>query len=295
MRQLLILSGKGGTGKTTVAGAFIRLSGATAYGDCDVDAPNLHLVLERSDPPATEPFFGMPKAVIDPAACTACDGCRFHCGFGAIQIHGRATYSVDPVACEGCAVCEAVCPAGAVELCEAVSGTLYLYGGERVFSTAELSMGSGNSGKLVSAVKQKLKEAAESRPFAIIDGSPGIGCPVIASLSGVDMVLIVAEPSVSGISDMERVLRTAAHFNVPAAVCVNKFDTNPQRTEEIVGYCQRHNLPYVGSIPYDPEAIRAVNNGISIADVTCSSGKAVIGVYDRTMTLVNQIGATNHE
>jgi MinD superfamily P-loop ATPase len=156
-------------------------------------------------------------------------------------------------------------------------------------------MGSGNSGMLVTEVKTRMKKAAEDAAFAIIDGSPGIGCPVIASLSGVDMALIVAEPSVSGISDMERIIKTAGTFGTKVAVCVNKYDTNPENTVKIETYCKEKNLPFAGMIPFDPEAVQAINGGKTIADVDCPSGRAVREVFQNTMGLLledNNGGAT---
>ncbi|HRU41051.1 MAG TPA: ATP-binding protein, partial [Candidatus Diapherotrites archaeon] len=232
MKQLLILSGKGGTGKTTIAAAFIKLSAAKAYADCDVDAPNLHLIMGQNSEPGKIDFYGLPKAEINRELCIKCDRCRQNCRFDAILVNEE--YTIDAFACEGCGVCEALCPVGAVALKPAAAGELMLYSDEgRIFSTARLKMGSGTSGMLVTEVKKQMRSAAENAELAIIDGSPGIGCPVIASLSGADMVLIVAEPSVSGISDMERIVKTAAAFQTEAAVCVNKYDTNIANTERI--------------------------------------------------------------
>jgi MinD superfamily P-loop ATPase len=178
MKQLLILSGKGGTGKTTVASAFIKLSVAKAYADCDVDAPNLHLVMAQDAAPERTDYYGMPKAEIDADRCTGCGLCKENCRFDAIS--GGNGFKVDPFACEGCGVCEAVCPANAVSLKPAIAGELTLYAGEgKVFSTARLKMGSGTSGKLVTEVKKKMRSAASpDTSLAIIDGSPGIGCPL---------------------------------------------------------------------------------------------------------------------
>ena len=286
MKQLLILSGKGGTGKTTIASAFIKLSHVRAFADCDVDAPNLHLITRWPTAPKVSDYYGLPVAVIDSERCIACDQCREHCRFDAIFVEDN--YEVDPFACEGCGVCAYICPVGAITMEPAVAGELMLYSGaeKSVFSTAQLKMGSGTSGLLVSEVKKQMKAAAAEVELAIIDGSPGIGCPVIASLSGVDMVLIVAEPSISGISDMERIIGTAAKFRTEIAVCINKYDTNIEHTERIEELCKELELPFVGRIPFDADAVKAINNGQSIVEIDCASGTAVRAVYDKTMQLL---------
>jgi len=287
LKQLLILSGKGGTGKTTVASAFIKLSGVKAYADCDVDAPNLHLVMGWELEPKKSDYYGLPKAQIDPEICIECDLCRQHCRFNAIN--AEPFYRVDPFACEGCGVCAYVCPAQAITMIPSVAGELMLYTDTpKVFSTAQLKMGSGTSGMLVSKVKKQMHEAALDTDLAIIDGSPGIGCPVIASITGVDMVLIVAEPSLSGISDMERVIRTAAKFGTKTAVCVNKFDINLPNTEKIEAFCRQQGLPYIGRIPFDKQAVKAINNGLSIVDIDCPSGAAARKIYDKALQLLNE-------
>ena len=282
MQQLLILSGKGGTGKTTIASAFIKLSNAQAYADCDVDAPNLHLITGQSFEPRKTDYYGLPKAGISAQLCIGCDQCRQNCRFDAISLD--QVYKVDPFACEGCGVCEAVCPVDAISLKPAVAGELMLYAnGGKIFSTAQLKMGCGTSGMLVTEVKKQMKSAANNVHLAIIDGSPGIGCPVIASLSGVDMVLIVAEPSISGISDMERIIKTAAKFGTKTAICINKFDTSPANTEKIELFCKSQGLPFAGKIPFDSDAVKAINNGQSIVEIDCASGRAVRAVYEKAM------------
>ena len=288
MRQLVILSGKGGTGKTTVASALIRLSGARACADCDVDAPNLHLVKRHYSCGETAPYWGLPLADIDPVLCTACGECEVNCRFGAI-IPG-APLRVDPYACEGCGVCVLVCPTDAINMRPHEAGTMTLYAQEnRVFSTAQLRTGAGTSGLLVSQVKKRMNEAMkEDIPLAIVDGSPGIGCPVIATLSGADVTLIVAEPSLSGISDLERIVKTARGFGVRIAVCVNKANINPEKAEQIRRYCERETLFFAGVIPYDPLAIEAVNRGQTIADTPCPSGKAVREIYRNILPLLER-------
>lgn len=284
MKQLLILSGKGGTGKTTIASAFIKLSNAQAYADCDVDAPNLHLVVNHSNEPKRTDYYGLPKAEIRTELCTQCDQCRQKCRFDAISVNKN--YRVDYFSCEGCGVCEAICSVSAIAMKPDIAGELILYLNEKVFSTAQLRMGSGTSGMLVTEVKKQMKSAAKDVELAIIDGSPGIGCPVIASLSGVDMVLIVAEPSVSGISDMERIIRTAEKFQTKIAVCTNKYDTNIENAEKIELFCQKFNLPFVGRIPYDSDAIKAINNAMSVVDMDCAAGRAVKEVFFNTMQIL---------
>lgn len=287
MKQLLILSGKGGTGKTTIAGAMIKLSQARAYADCDVDAPNLHLSMIHTNTPERFDYYGMPKAQIDAEICIGCGNCEIHCRFDAIiQKNG---YVVDLFSCEGCGVCEAVCPVNAVSMRPAVAGEQILYRtAHSVFSTAQLKMGSGTSGKLVTEVKKRmLSSLMPETELAIIDGSPGIGCPVIASLSGVSMVLIVAEPSVSGISDMERIIRTAEIFHTPLCVCVNKADVNLDLTKQIERFCEGKNIPFIGTIPYDPQAVTAINDGITIVEIDCPSGRAVRQIYAETLRLLH--------
>lgn len=286
MKKLLILSGKGGTGKTTTAAAFIRFAGAKAMADCDVDAPNLHLVSRMEAPPERSAFIGSEKARIDADKCVGCGACADKCRFGAIERRGEI-FRVRDTVCEGCGVCAYICPQGAVNLEEDRAGEQTLYRGERVFSTAELKMGRGNSGKLVTAVKHAMQKAAPDCELAIIDGSPGIGCPVIASASGVDLVLIVAEPSLSGLSDLERLFNTIRSFRVKAAVCVNKWDASPENSQAIERFCAERQLPFVGKVPYDKAASAAINRGMSLADVDCPAGEALYSIYQQTMKLLD--------
>ena len=289
MKQLLILSGKGGTGKTTVASSFIKLSNTKAYADCDVDAPNLHLVAGKKTEPEKKEYYGLPKAVINQDKCIQCGKCMENCRFDSIM-EKNGEFSVKKFGCEGCGVCEYVCPSSAISMEKSAAGDTMRYKeGDRVFSTAKLYMGSGTSGKLVTEVKKNMRDnAADDVEIAVIDGSPGIGCPVIASLNGVDALLIVAEPSISGMSDMERIITTAARFRVKTAVCVNKFDTNIENTNRIEEFCKENNISLLGKIPYDTEAVKAINSGKTIVEVDCPSGNAVREVYNKVVDMLSE-------
>jgi MinD superfamily P-loop ATPase len=292
MKKLLVLSGKGGTGKTTITATFVSLEKAQAFADCDVDAPNLHLVMQGLPAPEVSKYYGMSKAVVDMARCISCGLCIEKCRFNAISQAEDGTARIDPFSCEGCGLCEAICPVGAIEMAEDIAGELMLYRipaspeNAAIFSTAELKTGSGTSGKLVSEVKKQLfSEAPAEAALALIDGSPGIGCPVIASISGVDFVLIVAEPSVSGISDMKRIIETAQFFEVGIAVCINKADTNAERTAEIENFCAENNLPFVGRIPYDEKVTQVTNEGKTVDCFDSPAGQAIREVFLQVKTL----------
>ncbi len=286
MKELLILSGKGGTGKTTIAGAFIKLARAQAFADCDVDAPNLHLSMELKDEAKVKDFYGMDKAYINQDKCISCGICKENCKFKAIDYDkDKNKYTINPYGCEGCSVCQLVCPEDAISMEKNVTGQLILYDKNQIFSTAKLKMGSGNSGLLVSEVRKQVKSTDRDIEFAIIDGSPGIGCPVIASITGVDMILLVAEPTISGVSDLMRIIDTANHFKVPMALTINKYDINDDFSKKIEAMCREKEIDFVGKIPYDKKAVEAVNNGFTISDIDCQAGKSIKKVFDKTMNL----------
>lgn len=285
MKRLLILSGKGGTGKTTTAAAFIQFSKSRAIADCDVDAPNLHIVTEKNNECKTKEFIGSNKAVIDENVCVHCGICVEKCRFDAILDRGKSYY-VDEYNCEGCGVCQYVCPKDAVRLVEDVAGEQKLYLGDAVFSTATLKMSRGNSGKLVTAVKLDMLKHAPETELAIVDGSPGIGCPVIASVSGMDLVLVVAEPSISGLHDLKRLVKTADTIGTKLAVCVNKWDQSPENTECIVSFCEENKIPFTGKIPYDKTASKAINEGKSLAEIDCAARAALLEVYENVRGLL---------
>jgi len=266
MKQLTIISGKGGTGKTTVAAAFASLAGNAVLADCDVDAPDLHLVL-TPEVQKEEEFIGS-RVAIRKIDCSRCGKCREACRFDAID----EDITISEVKCEGCGVCAFVCPEDAIELEDRKTGMIYISKtrfGPMVH--AELGIGEEASGKLVTQVRQKAQElTGNGRDLVIIDGSPGIGCPLIASITGVDLVLAVAEPTVSGIHDLERVLEVAEHFGIRACVCINKYDINEENTEKIEEFCRARGVPIVGKIPYDNVATEAMINEKTVVEYSDS-------------------------
>ncbi len=264
MKQLTVLSGKGGTGKTTITASLAVLAKNEVIADCDVDAPDLHLLLHPSVV-KTQEFKGSKLAAIDKSKCIECGLCREKCRFDAIT----ENFEVDPIACEGCGVCTIVCPVSAITLTERISGHAYVSTTKYGFMAhAMLSPGEANSGKLVTLVRQNAKIVAEKEHsnLIIIDGSPGIGCPVIASVTGVDIGLIVTEPTMSGIHDLERALKLLKHFNVPAIVCVNMYDINKDNAEKIVRFCEESGVDVVGKIPFNPVVTEAMVNGKPILE-----------------------------
>lgn len=288
MKQLLILSGKGGTGKTTISTALIRLSQAKAFADCDIDAPNLHLSLSQQSIPVDKEFFGLDKAFIHADHCAGCGVCAQYCRFDAILQDKDQHYYVNEMACEGCGLCFEICPTKTIEMRPNMIGHLSLYKNDQVFSTAQLKMGSGNSGLLVSEVKKQLKtNLLPETDLAIIDGSPGIGCPVIASVSGVDWVLLVTEPSISGLSDLERIIKTTQMFQVETLVCINKADTNPQMTQKIKDFCITQHIPCIGEICFDQNVTQALNQGKNIIDFPGKASDDIRRLYHQLMNHIN--------
>jgi len=258
MKELAIISGKGGTGKTTVTGVFAALSRNKVLADCDVDAADLHLLLNPRIKEKTE-FYSLKKAQIVREECRECGLCETLCRFDAIN-----SYTVDAVSCEGCAVCYHACPCGAIKMLDRIAGHWFIsetrYG---PMVHARLKVAEENSGKLVAKVREKAREIAEKEnlDYIIIDGPPGIGCPVISTLTGVNVVLIVTEPTMSGLHDMERIVGLTRHFNIKTLICVNKYDLNLQNTEKIEEYCRGHGLEVVGRIPFDREVVDALVHG----------------------------------
>jgi MinD superfamily P-loop ATPase len=264
MKQLTVLSGKGGTGKTTITASFAALARNAVVADCDVDAPDLHMLLHPKIVEAQE-FKGSELAKIDETKCVKCGLCKENCRFNAIT----ESLKVDPVSCEGCSVCVLICPVKAITLTERVSGRAYISKTKYGFmSHALLSPGESNSGKLVTLVRQNAKMLAEKEQadLILIDGSPGIGCPVIASVTGVDAGLVVTEPTMSGIHDLERVLSLLRHFGVLPYVCVNMYDINRDNTAKIESFCKENSVEVVGKIPFSPEVTEAMIDGETIIE-----------------------------
>jgi len=286
MKKILVLSGKGGTGKTTISSALIKLYKINAFADCDVDAPNLHLLFNDFTDYEESNYFGLKKAVINQEKCILCGLCLEKCRFDAIKYDKR--YSILLHDCEGCGVCEYVCPAQAISMNQYVNGYLRLYKNEVVFSTATLKMGSGTTGMLVTKVKKQLFDNVSEKEIAcIIDGSPGIGCPVIASLSGVDYALLVTEPSISGISDLKRIVKVSKSFNTKIMVCINRYDENEEITKRIKDYCNEENIFVVGEIPFDSKVIEYLNMGKSFIDF---DGKASIATKNMFEIIIKNVG-----
>ncbi len=253
MTELTIISGKGGTGKTSVTASFAALAKNAVFADCDVDAANMHLVMVP-DIKKTVVFTGGKSAAIEAEKCIGCGKCYKHCRYGAIKPAEDGKYKVNEYACEGCGVCARVCPADAVRFEEAESGEWYV--SDTRFGTmvhAKLYTAAENSGKLVSEVRMEARKRAKeaNAEWLLVDGPPGIGCPVIASITGTNGILVVTEPTVSGMHDLERVLGLAAHFALPAYLCVNKWDLNEEMTENIEKMAADLGCISVGRIRYD--------------------------------------------
>ena len=284
-RELVVISGKGGTGKTSVVAAFAALAGGAVLADCDVDAADLHLVL-RPELGAEHEFSGRRQAVIDADACTACGRCAEVCRFAAVLGAADGGFTIDPIACEGCELCRRVCPADAIRMEPVVNGAWMV--SETRFGPlvhARLGVAEDNSGKLVTLVRNEARRVAEERglPLVIVDGSPGIGCPVIASLAGADLVLAVTEPTVSGRHDLDRVLQVVRQFRLPFAVCVNKADLNPDLGATIAAEATAAGAVFVATVDYDSAVTRAQVAGTHVIDVGGRAAAEIEQLWDAVL------------
>ena len=287
MKELVVISGKGGTGKTSVAASFVVLAKRAVVADCDVDAADLHLILAPAVRERHE-FVSGREAVIRPDDCIGCGLCLEYCRFGAVRSGGEATgkmsFSVDPVSCEGCGVCVRFCPVDAIDFPERLCGE-WMVSDTRCGAMvhARLGVAAENSGKLVSTVRREARRIAGERgdPLVIVDGPPGIGCPVIASVTGASSVLVVTEPTVSGEHDLERVLSLTRHFGIPAAVCVNKWDINPAMTERIEAAARREGAHIAGRIRYDRAVTHAQMRMLAVVEIDAPCAGDIRNVWNR--------------
>jgi MinD superfamily P-loop ATPase len=291
-RELVIISGKGGTGKTSITAAFASFASNVILCDADVDAADLHLLMQPELTQATA-FFGGSKAIIRSQDCSECGRCRDLCRFDAIS----EDYVVDPISCEGCGVCVDLCPEQAIDFPVQKCGEWFISDtrfGPMVH--ARLGIAEENSGKLVSLVRQEAGKLSEQKGCDLIltDGPPGIGCPVIAAIGGATALLIVVEPTVSGLHDLQRVADLAAHFKVPGMVCINKFDLNEDMTAKIEAICGARRMTNVGRIPFDPTVTKAMIEGKNVAEFApeADASRAIREVWESVLAspVMNTLG-----
>lgn len=308
MKTVAVISGKGGTGKTTVTAALATLAHEEGrpivLADTDVDASNLALLLNPADAPAV-PFVGGELAVVDPSACTGCGMCVDYCRYGALSMvdeeifPGRAsTVKVDPLSCEGCAVCTLVCPSQAFSMHDDVTGEWTLAPSDiGPLASARLGVGGENSGRLVTQVRKVAADAARQTgaEMLIIDGPPGTGCPVISAVTGVDLVIMVTEPTPPGVSDLHRVLALAGHFSIPAAVVINKADLNPDLVLSLTAELEAQGVEVLGSIPYDEAVPKSQREGVVPIDPTTEVGRALRHIHNRLYTVYAENGGVAGE
>ena len=269
--EIAVLSGKGGTGKTTVVAALSELAKKVIKVDCDVDAPNLYLFYKGMDIEKKN-FYGGKKARINNSLCIQCEICEEVCKFGAIE-----NSEIDTFTCEGCGACVLVCPQHAIKLEDEKTADTYIKKTEKgIISRAIMGIGSDGSGKLVTYLRKNVKRFVEDDTITILDGSPGIGCSVIASMTGADVTLIVTEPTKSGLDDLKRILELSEHFDTRVMICVNKYDINPGMTDQIEGYAREKNLYVVGKIPFDKTVMESVNTLKPITDFKDSIARKAI-------------------
>jgi len=285
MKEVVILSGKGGTGKTSIVGSFAALSRGKVLADCDVDAADLHLLLKPVIQQNNE-FWSGQVAVIDEEKCTQCGLCQDVCRFDAID-----NFKVIPASCEGCGFCYHICPVEAITMQERLSGHWFVsdtkYG---PLVHAKLGIAQENSGKLVALVRQEAGKIAEKQGFdyVISDGPPGIGCPVISALSGANLALLVTEPTLSGIHDLERVLGVCHHFGITALVCINKYDLNEDNASKIESYCDNQGVKVAGKIAFDNVVTEALVQGLPVVEY--SQGKVAREIEKIWLAITEALG-----
>lgn len=287
--EVAIISGKGGTGKTTIAAAFVAISENLVMADCDVDAPDLHILL-KPDVKHSEDFISSKVASIDTETCTNCDLCRTSCRFDAAN-----PPEINPIACEGCGVCEYICPERAISMHDKVSGKLFeskTSFGDMVH--ARLLPGEGNSGKLVTEVRKRSVKFAENKKngLVLIDGSPGIGCPVIATVTGLCLGIVVTEPTFSGIHDMKRVLDLMKELRVKPLVIINKYDLNTANSQSIERFCQEQDIEILGTLPFNPIMTESMIAGMTLPEF--SPQHKIVKSLERMWKRVENIAFERH-
>jgi len=283
VKELVVISGKGGTGKTSIVASFASLLTNKVMVDCDVDAANLHLLLSPKIEERHQ-FYSLPKAMINREKCNGCGLCEDTCRFEAIK-----ESTVNPLGCEGCAVCSRICPENAIEMVDTVAGEWFksntTYG---PLVHARLGAAQENSGKLVTMVRSQAAKTAKKLgyDYIITDGPPGIGCPVIASIGGASLSLIITEPSLSGIHDLERTIDLLEFFGVPAMVCVNRWDICPENTEHIKEICRKRKIPFAGKIAYDNMVMLAASRGKSVVEMNSRIIDEIIKVWEKVFEVL---------
>ena len=287
MKELVIVSGKGGTGKTTLTASFSYLMENKVIADCDVDASDMHLI---TSPKIlnTIPFKGRKKAVVNEDKCIYCGKCEPECRFDAISDVNK----INPIKCEGCAVCEIVCPVDAIEMVESMAGDLFIsesrYG---PMIHAKLRIGEENSGQLVTLVRQyaKIMCADRKKEYIIIDGPPGTACPTTSAVTGTNLAVVVTEPTLSGLHDLERVTEVIRHFNVEPVVVVNKYDINKDMTSRIEQFCNDNDIELVGKIPFDRVVVEAMVQGKSIPEYYDGELTEIIKeIHNKVFSILNR-------
>lgn len=283
MKEIVVISGKGGTGKTSITAAFAQLAAKeSVIADCDVDAADMHLLL-KPDFAREEAFYSGEIAHINMEKCIKCFKCKKACRFDAIQVKD-GTFRVDEIDCEGCGYCEKICPTQAITMYDALSGKTYI-SSTRLKNTlvhAELEIAAENSGKLVTRVKTLAREKAkeEDKEFLLIDGTPGIGCPVTASVTGAHYVVIVTEPSMSGLHDLKRAIELIGHFSIPAGLIINKSNLNENMAGEIKSYAKEQDIKLISQIPYNENFVSALTQEKTIVEYDEELRKTVVDAWD---------------
>ncbi len=282
LKQLAIVSGKGGTGKTTLSASFSFLAGPHVMADCDVDAPNLHIIL-NPEIKESKKYVGSKKAVLDQSKCVKCGICQQVCRFDAIGFDGER-YFIKEYACEGCNACVLKCPTKALKLEEALSGEYYSSQTKNgPMAHALLNPGEETTGGLIAEVRKEAVRLShqEDIHLIIIDGAPGIGCPATSSITSTSYVIIVAEPTKSGLHDLKRIVDTVEHFRIPMGIVVNKYDVNEKETEEIEKYCEERNLEILGKVPYDVSVKTATENAKPVVAYDCLAAKEIKEIWKK--------------